>query len=219
MVSLRAEERTIPEIEAKMKLVGGDMVKIEYLENCLKQPLPNDVKRFCFIKLAELYASKLMFKPAAKNMDFAGECATTYKDKVSYFMKEIEYLMKDEDYLFVEKAFKKALAASTTSEKKTLVVQLKRTFITRAEEYEKRGKRNAAIKVYEKFCEMHSTTQEERVEIMKRLADLYSKTGKIREAMKTESWIKNPPAPQKKQDEGHDIKVVSFEELGIGSLD
>jgi tetratricopeptide (TPR) repeat protein len=219
MVSLRAEERTIPEIEAKMKLVGGDMVKIEYLENCLKQPLPNDVKRFCFIKLAELYASKLMFKPAAKNMDFAGECATTYKDKVSYFMKEIEYLMKDEDYLFVEKAFKKALAASTTSEKKTLVVQLKRTFITRAEEYEKRGKRNSAIKVYEKFCEMHSTTQEERVEIMKRLADLYSKTGKIREAMKTESWIKNPPAPQKKQDEGHDIKVVSFEELGIGSLD
>jgi len=219
MALLRAEEKTIPEIEAKIKIVGGDMIKIEYLENCTKQSLPNDIKRFCFLKLAELYASKLMFKPAAKNMDFAGECATTYKDKVNYFMKEIEYLMKDEDYLFIEKAFKKALGASTTSEKKLLEAQLKKAFINRAEEYEKRGRRNAAIKVYEKFCEMHSTTQEEKAEIMKRLADLYSKTGKIREAMKTEAWIKNPPAPQKRQDEGQDIKVVSFEELGIGSLD
>jgi len=219
MVSLRAEEKTIPEIEAKMKLVGGDMVKIEYLENCLKQPLPNDVKRFCHLKLADFYASKLMFKPAAKNMDLAGECATTYRDKVDYFMKEIEYLMKDEDYLFIEKAFKKALNCATTSEKKVLEVQLKKSFINRAEEYEKKGKRNAAIKVYEKFCEMHSTTQDERKEVMAKLAGLYSKTGKIREAMKTEAWIKNPPAPQKKQDEGQDIKVVSFEELGIEGLD
>jgi len=219
MVSLRAEEKTIPEIEAKMKLVGGDMVKIEYLENCTKQPLANDVKRFCYLKLAELYASKLMFKTAAKNMDLAGECATTYKDKVSYFMKEIEYLMKDEDYLFIEKAFKKALNCTTTSEKKALEAQLKKAFINRAEEYEKRGKRNAAIKVYEKFCEMHYTTQDEKKEVMARLADLYSKTGKVREAMKTEAWIKNPPAPPRRQDDGQDIKVVSFEELGIGSLD
>jgi len=219
MALLRGDEKTIPEIEAKLKIVGGDMIKIEYLENCTKQPLPNDVKRFCFLKLAELYASKLMFKPAAKNMDFAGECATTYKDKVTYFMKEIEYLMKDEDYLFIDKAFRKALACTTTSEKKFLEAQLKKAFINRAEEYEKKGKRNAAIKVYEKFCEMHYTTQDERKEIMIKLADLYSKTGKVREAMKTEAGIKNPPAPQKRTDEGQEIKVVSFEELGIGSLD
>jgi len=219
MSLLRANEKTIPEIEAKLKIVGGDMVKIEYLENCLKQPLPNDVKRFCHLKLAELYASKLMFKLAAKNMDFAGECATTYKDKVSYFMKEIEYLMKDEDYLFIEKTFKKVLNCTTSSEKKIFEAQLKKSFINRAEEYEKRGKRNAAIKIYEKFCEMHYTTQDERKEIMAKLAELYSKTGKVREAMKTEAWIKNPPAPQKRQDDGQDVKVVSFEELGIGSLD
>jgi tetratricopeptide (TPR) repeat protein len=219
MALLRAEEKTIPEIEAKIKIVGGDMIKIEYLENCTKQPLANDVKRFCFLKLAELYASKLMFKPAAKNMDFAGECATTYKDKVGYFMKEIEYLMKDEDYLFIDKAFKKALNCATTSEKKLLEGQLKKAFITRAEEYEKRGKRNAAIKIYEKFCEMHYTTQDERKEIMAKLADLYSKTGKVKEAIKTEAWIKNPPAPQKRHDDGQEVKVVSFEELGIGSLD
>ncbi|NMB80924.1 MAG: hypothetical protein GYA14_03820, partial [Ignavibacteria bacterium] len=152
MALLRGDERTIPEIEAKLKIVGGDMIKIEYLENCAKQPLPNDIKIFCFLKLAELYASKLMFKPAAKNIDLAGECATTYKDKITYFMKEIEYLMKDEDYLFIDKAFKKALNCATTSEKKVLESQLKRSFIVRAEEYEKRGKRNAAIKVYEKFC-------------------------------------------------------------------
>jgi len=219
MASIRAVEKTIPEIEAKMKIVGGDMIKIEYLENCLKQPLPNDVKRFCHLKLADLYSSKLMFKLAAKNIDFAGECATTYKDKINYFMKEIEYLMKDEDYLFIEKAFKKAFNCAANSEKKILEAQLKKAFITRAEEYEKKGKRNAAIKIYEKFCERHYTTQDEKKEIMAKLADLYSKTGKVREAMKTEAWIKNPPAPVKRQDDGQDVKVVSFAELGIEGLD
>ena len=60
MASIRAVEKTVPEIEAKMKTVGGDMIKIEYLENCLKQMIPNDVKRFCHLKLADLYSSKLI---------------------------------------------------------------------------------------------------------------------------------------------------------------
>jgi len=37
--------------------------------------------------------------------------------------------------------------------------------------------------------------------------------------MKTEAWIKNPPVSPRRTDDGQDIKVVSFEELGIEGLD
>lgn len=219
MISIKAAEKTIPEIEKKLPLVGGDMIKIEYLENCLKQILPNDVLRFCHLKAAELYASRLMFKPASKHMDVAAECATTYKDKVTYYLKEIEYLLKDEDYLFIDKAFKKALDSVTPKERVVLQDNLKKMFVSRANDYEKKGRNNAAIGIYEKLKELRYTSSADQFEIGKKLADLYSKTGKIREAMRMEGLLKNPANFQKKRDpEEEEVKRVSFEDLGIDSL-
>ena len=41
MVTTKKVGSTIPEIETALKGFFGEMVKIEYLENCLKQILPN----------------------------------------------------------------------------------------------------------------------------------------------------------------------------------
>ena len=218
MLSTKAVEKTIPEIERKFNSVGGDMLKIEYLENCLKQMLPNDAKRFCHIKLSELYASKLMYKLAAKNMEEAAECATSPKDKIKFYMDEVDLLIKNEDYFLIDKSFKKAMSHASPIERKQLQDRLKSSLMKRAEEFERRGKNNAAAKIYERMRELPSITEQERIALITKLGQLYSKTGKIRDAMRYEQMARMPPALKKPTDGEGEVNVVSYKDLGIDEL-
>jgi len=217
MVSTKAVEKTIPEIEAKLKLVGGDLVKIEYLENCLKQiPLPNDVARFCHIKLAELYKAKLMLTLAVKHTDNAAECATTNKDKIDLYLKEISLMIKVGDYLMLDKPFKKAIAVANNSEKELIKSHLKAEFFTQASEYEKKGNNRKAAEIYERIMDLSVVKDDERRDIIKRLATLNNKLGKIREAMNYETMATKPLEKRKRtDDDGQEVKRVSYEDLGI----
>jgi hypothetical protein len=146
------------------------MVRIEYLENCLKQLIPNDAKRFCHLQLAANYSARLMWGLAAKNMDAAAECATTYKEKVDYYLKEVNYLVKIGDYLIIDKAFKKALlCANNNQEKDFIKAKLKAEMNAMAAEYEKKNKRSSAAAVLERLMDMPITTDVERKQIMERL--------------------------------------------------
>ena len=58
-----------------------------------------------------------MFVEAAKNMNGAAECATTYKDKMQLHMNEAFLWMKKAEYANAENAFKKALACGNAVEK------------------------------------------------------------------------------------------------------
>jgi hypothetical protein len=218
MVSTKAVESTVPAIEAKLKSFGGDMVKIEFLENCLKQLLPNDAKRFCHLKLADLYAYKLMWPLAAKNMDSAADCATTYKDKIDFYMKAISYLLKINDYMFIDKAFKKALLCGNNIEKQAIKDKLKKEMLTLATEYESKNKRSNAAMIYERLIEMSITNDVEKKELMGKVASLNSKLGKIKEAMRYEQMMKRPIEARKSQDADDSVRRISFEDLGIDSV-
>lgn len=219
MVSTKLTETTVPAIEAKLKIFGGDMVKIEFLENCLKQLLQNDAKRFCHLKLAELYAYKLMWPLAAKNMESAAEAAVTYKDKIAFYTKEISYLLKINDFMMIDKAFKKALiCAATNIEKQAMKDSLKREMLVLAQDYEKRNKRSNAAQLYERLIEMSITTDTEKKELMSKVASLNSKLGKIKEAMRYEQMMKRPIEPRKSSDPDENIRRISFEDLGIDTV-
>jgi tetratricopeptide (TPR) repeat protein len=219
MVSTKSVETTVPAIEAKLKSFGGDMVKIEFLENCLRQLLQNDAKRFCHLRLADLYAYKLMWPLAAKNMDAAAETAVTYKDKIAYYSKEISYLLKVNDFLLIDKAFKKAmLCASNNIEKQALKDSLKKDMLALARDYENRNKRSNAAQLYERLIEMPITSDEEKKDLMGRVASLNSKLGKIKEAMRYEQMMKRPIEPRKSSDPDENIRRISFEDLGIDSV-
>ena len=218
--STKSNEKTLAEIETRFSQFGGDMVKLEYLENCLKQlGLANDAKRFCHLKLSEIYAYKLMWGLAAKNMDGAADCATTYKDKIDYYLKAIHFLVKINDYLLIDKAFKKALmCANTNTEKEFVKSKLKLELLTMAQEYEKKNKRSSAAAVYERLMEMPITTDQERKQLIEKLATLNSGLGRIREAVRYEQMAKRPLEPRKHQDADDGVRRVSFEDLGIDSV-
>ena len=185
MATTSANEKTIPEIEQKLKIVGGDLSRILYIENCLKQQdIPNDVRRFCHIKLAELYAAKIMYPTAARHLEAAAGCATTYKEKMQLYFNESVLFLKKGDYPAVETAFKKALAQTNEKEKIELKNNLKKEFFTQAEAYIKRERRGTAILIYEAMVALPFLSDGEKSDIMKILHELYLKTGRITDAMR-----------------------------------
>jgi tetratricopeptide (TPR) repeat protein len=190
MVGTKAIETNIPEIDARLKKIGGDMLKIEYLENSLKQTLANDVRRFCHLKLADLYSGRMMIAEAAKNMGAAAECATTYKDKMQLYVNESLLWTKKAEYANAENAFKKAMACGNAVEKEQIKQQMKKEYFSTAEGFEKREKRNAAIVVYERIMALPFITQDEKDRVVAKLAKLCSSVGKIPEAMRYEAMMK-----------------------------
>jgi len=213
MVSTKVVEKTIPEIELRLKNFTGDMVRIEYLENCLKQLIPNDIKRFCYLKLTEYYQNRSMIGPAARSMEGAAECATNYRDKINFYLKEMALWIKAGDYLFIDKAYKRALASANDVEKQRIKDTLKLELMHHAEDFEKRNKRSNAVQVYERLLTIPDLINEtERKMIIEKLGQLNSKLGRIKEAYHYESMRNAPPV---KRDPETNVRKVSYEDLGI----
>jgi len=216
MPSTKITSSSVAEIEAKLKTHFGDMVKIEFLENCLKQLLPNDAKRFCHLKLAELYAAKLMYSQAGRNMDLAAECATSYRDKIDFHLKEINHYIKSGDYFMIDKPFKKAKAYANDKEKEMIDSHLKLALMSHAEEFEGKNRRMNAAQVYERLMNMPIITETEKRMIIEKLGKLYSSAGKIKEAVLYEQMAKKPIEPKRRlDDDGREVRKVSFKDLGI----
>jgi len=219
MASTKVVASTIPEIDAKLKTFSGDMVRIEFLENCLKQLLPSDAKRFCHLKLADAYAYRLMWPLAARNMNAAAEEAVTFKDKINFYLKEVSLWMKVNDFMMIDKAFKKAmLCANTAQDKEAIKNSIKMAMLIQAEAYEKKNQRSNAARLYERLLEMPViSTETEKKHIIERLGVLNSKLGRLKDAVRYEMMGKRP-IEMKRDPETDGVRKVSFEDLGIDSV-
>lgn len=185
MAWTEGKETTREAIDAKVKIIGGDMLKIEYFENCLKNPQQQqDVRRYVLIKLSGLYEGRLMFGEAAKQMDAAAAAAVTFKDKMELYMLATQLSIKHGDYVKADDAFKKALASANTREREELKQKIKILYLARSRDFEKSQRFNNAIKVIEKLFSMNILTESERQAEQKRLANFYARIGKIPEAMR-----------------------------------
>lgn len=203
MLKTEANERSIEAIESKLNIVGGDMLKIEYLENSLKKDLPLEVRKYIHIKLADLYTRKLMFGEAAKKIEGAAEISQKFKERKELYMKQVQLLIKILEFDAAEKAFGKALSSSaTTQEKDELKKQIQEIYHEKAVALEKIQNYKKASSVYEKLL----TLQPGNPEIKSKLLALYNRVGKIKEAIAMEKSIKNPqplgaqPEPKKSRD-------------------
>ena len=186
MAWTEAKESKKEDIEARLRTIGGEMLKIEYLENCLKQTLDLSVRKFVHLTLAELYDKRLMLTEAAKNMQGAAEIAVTFREKMDYYMKEVGLLIRHGSFDKADEAFSKALACGNSREKEELKAQIKNFYMKRAAEFELEKKNNSSIKVYEKLLRVAYVPEEEKKQINKKLAILYGRVGKIQEAMRFE---------------------------------
>lgn len=173
------QEKTRAEVEGKLNMMS-DFLKMEYLESCIKQHREFDIKKFCNMKLAELYANRNMFSEAARNAASAAELAATYKEKIDAYMKETELWVRAAQYDKADEAFRKALASGNGQEKAEMKRAIKELYRKQAVAYEKSIRNSNALKVYQKVLEM-ATDEAEKTEVKRKLLDLYKKLGKIRE--------------------------------------
>jgi len=170
----------ISEIEAKLKAMG-DYVKIDYLNRILKDQTSSDVKKFIFVKLADLYFDKGMYSEAGKKWIFVGDMTLKQSEKNSFYMRAAQSFIKASAYIDSEEALKKAFQGElAVKDINAMKSAYKEMFKRQAEEYEKIGKRNKAVELYERLLKLE-INDVEKDEIKKKLLALYGSLGKIRE--------------------------------------
>jgi len=167
--------------EIEEQLAGkGNFVQIDYLTRFLEGPLTMDMKKFVFLKLAELYEKISMLKEAAKNYDNAAIVSIAFSEKINHYMKEAELYIRADDFEKCDNAMKKAMAQANSTEKDEIYLTVKDFYKQQAETYEKNLKRASSARVYEKLLEMRISDLE-RKEIKEKLLDIYDKLGKRKE--------------------------------------
>ena len=175
--------------EIDQELEGkGDFVQIDNLNQFLKEPLTMDMKKFVYLKMADIYKRVGMLTEAAKMYDNTGMITIAFSEKIKHFVKEAELYIKTGSFDSVDKAMRKAMNQANTMEKQDIYFAVKDFYKRQAEIYEKELKRNHAVRIYEKILEMKITDQE-RKEIKEKLLNLYEKLGKRREFLFLEKSI------------------------------
>ena len=169
--------------EVEKELEGkGDFVKIDYLTRFLKESLSFDMKKFAYLKLAEIYERRCMENDAAKVYGFISNLSIPFTDKIKFHLKEAEMYIKAGMFDGADEAMKKALGNANASQKAEITFSLKDFYKRQALVYEKEKRRNQAVKIYEKLATMN-ITETEREEIKNKLLEMYEKLGKIKEYM------------------------------------
>ncbi|HUW43803.1 MAG TPA: hypothetical protein VMV95_02500 [Bacillota bacterium] len=167
--------------EIEGELAGkGDFVQIDSLTNFLNEPLSMGIKKFVFLKLAELYEKTSMLKEAAKNYNNAAMVSIPFSEKMKYFVKEAELYISAGDFEKAEGAQKKAISEANSIEREEIYFTIKEFYKKEAETYEKNLKRAHAARVYEKLLEIRISDLE-RKEIREKLMGIYDKLGKTKE--------------------------------------
>ena len=180
-------ERSKSEIIAKAERMS-DFLKMEYLENCTKKFSDADIQRYCFLELSKLYERNVMYPDAIKYLARYEEICPTNREKLLAYIKELEILIKGGLYDRVEFVYKKAKDISTPRELIDLDLRISHLYHEEAEKFDKLNKYTPALKVYERLLVL--AKGEEKIEIKKRLAYLYNKLGRVREAIEMERDLK-----------------------------
>lgn len=167
------------EIEKELK-GRGDFIKIDYLTRFLKETLPIDIKKFIYLKLAEIHERICMFERAARNFNDVALVSIAFSEKIKYYVKEAELYIKSGNFEGVDEAVRKALSDANASQKAEIYFVIKDFYKKQAQIYEGETRRNKASKIYEKLLQMKINEQEKQ-EIKERLLALYEKLGKFKE--------------------------------------
>jgi len=167
------------ELEERLKNVG-DYVKMDLLSAALKKNIDIDTKKFCLLKLAEVYEERRMFSEAAKMIRNAAEVNLTYDGKMNDFMKSCSLFIKSGNFAEGDVSFTKALGCATELQRARLKTMRKEAYKAQAKEYVLREKRSHALEAYEKLLSLE-LTPEEKKEVQTSLLMIYEKLGKVKD--------------------------------------
>lgn len=175
---MQIKEKTKPEVEAKSSGMS-DFLKMEYLEECLKNNLSFDIKKFCALELVKLYEARKMFSEAGRKLIHASEISLTFRDKKNLYMKAAELFIKAELYDLAEHSLRKAQEQGTKSDISEMKKAIKQLLLQQAGQYEKEIRKGKALKAYEYLYKI--SNEQEKEKIKEKLLMLYEKLGKVSE--------------------------------------
>lgn len=158
----------------------GDFVQINYLNRFLGKDLSIDMRRFVYLKLGEIYDKLGMQGDRAKMFSHIAELSITFSDKIDNHLKEAEAYIKEGLFDNAERAVKKAMMHANSGQKAEINFLVKDFYKRQAEVYEKEGKRNHAVKIYEKLIPM-VYSEVDKEEIKEKLMELYKGLGMMKE--------------------------------------
>ena len=165
------------EIESELRKMPS-FSKVSFLDGILKSDATIDVKRFVYLKLAQVYGDIGMNKEASRNIHKAAEKAMNLNDKAEILKAEIEFLIKSEDYEGVSDVFRRIVNLGGDSG--ATKVMIKEMFNAKARQMMDKGNKNKAVDAYEKMLGYVSEAEDE-IMIKEILLTLYRDTGKIQD--------------------------------------
>jgi len=158
----------------------GDFVKIDYLMKYLKETPPLEMRKFAYLKLAEIYLYKEMFIDAARMYRNIAINSLTFREKKENYLKESKAYVLAGKFEESDKALRRTMDEGNVKEKKEAYKVLIDFYIKEGENLKKNKKPGQLTKLYEKLIRM-KLEDSEKEEVKGKLLELYEKLGKREE--------------------------------------
>lgn len=158
----------------------GDFVKIDYLMKYLKKTPPLEMRKFAYLKLAEIYLHKEMFIDAARMYRNIAVNSPIFREKKENYLKESKAYILAGKFENSDKSLRRAIDEGNSIEKKESYKTITDFYIQEGERLEKDNKPGQTMKLYEKLIRM-KLNDEEKENIREKLLTLYEKLGKREE--------------------------------------
>ncbi len=169
-----------PEIESALE-GKGDFVKIDYLTRYLKLMPPIEMRKFAYLKLAQVYIEKGMFIDAAKSFRNAAVNSVSFREKQENFFEEARSYVQAGKFDESDKALRRAMDEANKNEKEIIYTKILEAYKEEALKLEKANKPGGLVSLYEKMLRM-KFPEADHEEIKEKLLELYERLGKIKEA-------------------------------------
>jgi len=159
----------------------GDYIQVDHLERYLKLMPPIEMRKFAYLKLAQIYLNKEMYSSAAEAFKNAAVNSVIFREKQENFLNEAKAYISEGKIDESDKALKKAFDEGNQKEKEALYLEFIKFFKNEIEKREKQNKPGHLIKLYEKFLRL-KVTDSEKEEVKEKLLKVYDQLGKVKEA-------------------------------------
>jgi len=159
----------------------GDYIQVDHLERYLKLMPPIEMRKFAYLKLAQIYLNKEMYSSAAEAFKNAAVNSVIFREKQENFLNEAKAYVSEGKIDESDKALKKALDEGNKQEKEALYSEFLKFFRSEIEKREKQNKPGHLIKLYEIFLRL-KVEEPEKEETKEKLLKVYDKLGKVKEA-------------------------------------
>jgi tetratricopeptide (TPR) repeat protein len=158
----------------------GDFVKIDYLNRYIKSMPPIELRKYAYLKLAEVFTKKEMFVDAAGAFRNAAVNSVAFREKQENYLNESKSYVSAGKFDESDKALKRAMDEGNQKEKDKLYAETLEYYRNEAKKLESKGKPGHLVKLYEKMMRM-KFPENEKDEIRNKLLHLYEKLGKVKE--------------------------------------